>query len=164
MGRFIFHDEITVDFGDGIIFAVPDDKQFVTVTLQEINADFQKAVGSHPQDDRAVLNDTLDAIDKILGEGATGRIFKGHKLSPNNVVGAYFFIVNEILSQYTQYEREIKEMQGKYNSAQQRTAVSINDEAKAIAEQKLAELGISPSSISSSAEAALRTNELRPRL
>lgn len=154
MGKFVWKDDIVVDFGDGVTFKVPNDIDAVRKTMLDVNTRLQKKIDQNPNDDTAAVNALLDAIDEILGDGATGRIFAGHALSPRNVMAAYLFITNEILTQLTGYEElldELKQKSGKLN-----TLPTVSEEAKAEAAEKLAELGITPTSVPSKAVAALR--------
>lgn len=157
MGKFVWKDNIIVDFGDGVTFEVPNDTGFVKETVLKANNAVQAVVDKKPDDDKACINALLDAIDKILGDGATGRIFAGHALSPRNVMAAYLFIADEILTQLTGYEDlldELKQASGKLSA---RSLPTVNAEALATANEKLAELGITPpTSMPSAAEVAIR--------
>lgn len=140
MTTFTFKDDITIDFGEGLVFHVPDSSEFVSDTLAKINENLLQSINKNPGDDRAALNSLLDAIDAILGDGATGRIFDGHTLSPRNVTGAYTFIIDEILSQYKEYETTLKDFAEHHKP---KIKVGITDEAKADAAIKAAEqLGV----------------------
>ena len=154
MGKFVWKDNIIVDFGDGVTFEVQNDIDAVRKTMLDVNTRLQKKIDQNPNDDTAAVNALLDAIDEILGDGATGRIFAGHALSPRNVMAAYLFITNEILTQLTGYEDMLDELKQKSRKLSALPAVS--EEAKAAAAEKLAELGITPTSAPSKAEAALR--------
>lgn len=154
MGKFVWKDDIVVDFGDGVTFKVPNDMDFVKKNMLEINTKLQRKIDKNPNDDTAAVNALLDAIDEILGDGATGRIFAGHALSPRNVMAAYLFITNEILTQLTGYEDMLDEL--KQKSRKLNALPAVSEEAKAAAAEKLAELGITPTSAPSKAEAALR--------
>ena len=154
MGKFVWKDDIVVDFGDGVTFKVPNDMDFVKKNMLDINTKLQKKIDKNPNDDTAAVNALLDAVDEVLGDGATGRIFAGHALSPRNVMAAYLFITNEILTQLTGYEDMLDELKQKTRKLNALPAVS--EEAKAAAAEKLAELGITPTSVPSKAEAALR--------
>lgn len=156
MGKFVWKDDIVVDFGDGVTFKVSNDMDFVKKNMLEINTKLQRKIDKNPNDDKACINALLDAIDEVLGDGATGRIFAGHALSPRNVMAAYLFIADEILTQLTGYEDmldELRQASGKLNALP-----AANEEAKAAAaNEKLAELGITPPvSMPSAAEAAIR--------
>lgn len=156
MGKFVWKDDIVVDFGDGVTFKVPNDMDFVKKNMLDINTKLQKKIDKNPNDDTDAVNAMLDAIDEVLGDGATGRIFAGHALSPRNVMAAYLFIVDEILTQLTGYDDmldELKQKSGKLNAL---PLPAVNAEALAAANEKLAELGITPTSVPSKAEAALR--------
>lgn len=156
MGKFVWKDNIIVDFGDGVTFEVQNDIDAVRKNMLDVNTRLQKKIGQNPNDDTAAVNAMLDAIDEVLGDGATGRIFAGHALSPRNVMAAYLFIVDEILTQLTGYEElrdELKQKSGKLNVL---PLPAVNAEALATANEKLAELGITPTSVPSKAEAALR--------
>ena len=156
MGKFVWKDDIVVDFGDGVTFKVSNDMDFVKKNMLEINTKLQRKIDKNPNDDTVAVNAMLDAIDEVLGDGATGRIFAGHALSPRNVMAAYLFIVDEILTQLTGYEElrdELKQKSGKLNAL---PLPAVNAEALAAANEKLAELGITPTSVPSKAEAALR--------
>lgn len=156
MGKFIWKDNIIVDFGDGVTFEVPNDTNAVRENLLETNTKLQKKIDQNPNDDTVAVNAMLDAIDEVLGDGATGRIFAGHALSPRNVMAAYLFITDEIITQLTGYEElldEFKQKSGKLNAL---PLPAVNAEALDAANEKLAELGITPVSVPSKAEAALR--------
>ena len=157
MGKFVWKDNIVVDFGDGVTFEVPNDIDAVRKTMLDVNTRLQKKIDQNPNDDTAAVNAMLDAIDEVLGDGATGRIFAGHALSPRNVMAAYLFIVDEILTQLTGYEElrdELKQASGKLSAL---SLPTVNAEALAAANEKLAELGITPpTSMPSAAEAAIR--------
>ena len=154
MGKFVWNDDIVVDFGDGVTFKVSNDMDFVKKNMLEINTKLQRKIDKNPNDDTAAVNALLDAIDEILGDGATGRIFAGHALSPRNVMAAYLFITDEILTQLTGYEDMLDEL--KQKSRKLNAFPAVSEEAKAAAAEKLAELGITPTSSPSKAEAALR--------
>lgn len=144
MGKFVWKDNIVVDFGDGVTFEVPNDTGFVKDTVLKANNAVQAVVDKKPDDDKACINALLDAIDKILGDGATGKIFSGHKLNLCNTMNAYIFIVDEILTQVSGYDEMLNNF-------------AVNAEALAAANEKLAELGITPpASMPSAAEAAIR--------
>lgn len=157
MGKFVWKDDIVVDFGDGVTFKVPNDMDFAKKNMLDINTKMQKKIDQNPNDDTAAVNALLDAIDEVLGDGATGRIFAGHALSPRNVMAAYLFITDEILAQLTGYEElldELKQASGKLSAL---SLPTVNAEALAAANEKLAELGITPpTSMPSAAEAAIR--------
>lgn len=157
MGKFVWKDNIIVDFGDGVTLEVQNDMAAVRKNLLEANTKLQHRIGQNPNDDTAAVNALLDAIDEVLGDGATGRIFAGHALSPRNVMAAYLFITDEILTQLTGYEDlldELKQASGKLSAL---SLPTVNAEALAAANEKLAELGItSPASMPSAAEAAIR--------
>lgn len=157
MGKFVWKDDIVVDFGDGVTFKVPNDMDFVKKNMLEINTKLQEKIDKNPNDDTAAVNALLDAIDEVLGDGATGRIFAGHALSPRNVMAAYLFITDEILTQLTGYEElldEFKQKSGKLNAL---PLPAVNAEALDAANEKPAELGITPpTSMPSAAEAAIR--------
>lgn len=144
MGKFVWKDNIIVDFGDGVTFEVPNDTGFVKETVLKANNAVQAVVDKKPDDDKACINALLDAIDKILGDGATGKIFSGHKLNLCNTMNAYIFIVDEILTQVSGYD----EMLNNFTEKTKRMET---------ANEKLAELGITPpTSMPSAAEAAIR--------
>ena len=157
MGKFVWKDNIVVDFGDGVMFEVPNDMVAVRKNLLEANTKLQHRIDQNPNDDTAAVNAMLDAIDEVLGDGATGRIFAGHALSPRNAMAAYLFITDEILTQLTGYEDlldEIRQASGKLNAF---SLPAVNAEALATANEKLAELGITPpTSMPSAAEVAIR--------
>lgn len=157
MGKFVWKDNIVVDFGDGVTFEVQNDIDAVRENMLDVNTRLQKKIDQNPNDDTAAVNALLDAIDEVLGDGATGRIFAGHALSPRNVMAAYLFIADEILTQLTGYEDlldELKQASGKLNAF---SLPAVNVEALAAANEKLAELGITPpASMPSAAEAAIR--------
>ena len=156
MGKFVWKDNIIVDFGDGVTFEVQNDIDAVRKNMLDVNTRLQKKIDQNPNDDTAAVNAMLDAIDEVLGDGATGRIFAGHALSPRNVMAAYLFITDEILTQLTGYEDlldELRQASGKLNAF---SLPAVSEEAKAAAAEKLAELGITPVSVPSKAEAALR--------
>ena len=157
MGKFVWKDDIVVDFGDGVTFKVPNDMVAVRKTMLDVNTRLQKKIDQNSNDDTAAVNALLDAIDEILGDGATGRIVAGHALSPRNVMAAYLFITDEILTQLTGYEDlldELKQASGKLSAL---SLPTVNAEALAAANEKLAELGITPpTSMPSAAEAAIR--------
>ena len=144
MGKFTWKDNATIDFGDGVTFEVPNDTGFVKETVLKANNAVQAVVDKKPDDDKACINALLDAIDKILGDGATGKIFSGHKLNSCNTMNAYIFIVDEILTQVSGYDEMLNNF-------------AVNAEALAAANEKLAELGITPpTSMPSAAETAIR--------
>lgn len=157
MGKFVWKDNIVVDFGDGVTFEVPNDMVAVRKNLLNANTKLQRQIDQNLNDDTAAVNALLDAIDEVLGDGATGRIFAGHALSPRNVMAAYLFITDEILTQLTGYEEllgELNQYSGKLNAL---SLPTVNADALAAANEKLAELGITPpSSMPSAAEAAIR--------
>ena len=157
MGKFVWKDNIIVDFGDGVTFEVQNDIDAVRKNMLDVNIRLQKKIDQNPNDDTAAVNALLDAIDEILGDGATGRIFAGHALSPRNVMAAYLFITDEILTQLTGYDDlldELRQASGKLNAF---SLPAVNTEALAAANEKLAELGITPpTSTPSAAEAAIR--------
>lgn len=157
MGKFVWKDDIVVDFGDGVTFEVQNDMAAVRKTMLDVNTRLQKKIDQNPNDDTAAVNAMLDAVDEILGDGATGRIFAGHALSPRNVMAAYLFISDEILTQMTGYEDlldELRQASGKLNAF---SLPAVNAEALAAANEKLAELGITPpDSMPSAAETAIR--------
>ena len=157
MGKFVWKDNIIVDFGDGVTFEVQNDIDAVRKNMLDVNTRLQKKIDQNPNDDTAAVNAMLDAIDEVLGDGATGHIFAGHALSPRNVMAAYLFITDEILTQLTGYEDlldELKQASGKLNAL---SLPTVNAEALAAANEKLAELGITPpASMPSAAEAAIR--------
>lgn len=154
MGKFVWKDNIIVDFGDGVTFEVQNDIDAVRKNMLDVNTRLQKKIDQNPNDDTAAVNAMLDAIDEVLGDGATGRIFAGHALSPRNVMAAYLFITDEILSQLTGYEDMLDVL--KQKSRKLNALPAVSDEAKAASAEKLAELGITPVSMPSKAEAALR--------
>lgn len=154
MGKFVWKDDIVVDFGDGVTFKVPNDMDFAKKNMLDINTKLQKKIDKNPNDDTAAVNALLDAIDEVLGDGATGRIFAGHALSPRNVMAAYLFITDEVLTQLTGYEDMLDEL--KQKSRKLNALPAVSEEAKAAAAEKLAELGVTPVSVPSKAEAALR--------
>ena len=151
MGKFVWKDNIVVDFGDGVTFEVQNDIYAVRKNMLDVNTRLQKKIDQNPNDDTAAVNAMLDAIDEVLGDGATGRIFADHALSPRNVMAAYLFITDEILTQLTGYDDVLDEKSRKLNALP-----AVSEEAKAAAAEKLAELGITPVSVPSKAEAALR--------
>ena len=157
MGKFVWKDNIVVDFGDGVMFEVPNDMVAVRKNLLEANTKLQHRIDQNPNDDTAAVNALLDAIDEVLGDGATGRIFAGHALSARNAIAAYLFITDEILTQLTGYDDlldELKQASGKLNAF---SLPAVNAEALATANEKLAELGITPpTSMPSAAEVAIR--------
>lgn len=154
MGKFVWKDDIVVDFGDGVTFKVSNDMNFVKKNMLDVNTRLQKKIDQNPNDDTAAVNAVLDAIDEVLGDGATGRIFAGHALSPRNVMAAYLFITDEILTQLAGYEDVLDEFNQK--SRKLNALPTVSGEAKATAAEKLAELGITPVSVPSKADAALR--------
>lgn len=157
MGKFVWKDDIVVDFGDGVMFEVPNDMVAVRKNLLEANTKLQHRIDQNPNDDTAAVNALLDAIDEVLGDGATGRIFAGHALSPRNVMAAYLFITDEILTQLTGYEELLDEFKQKSEKLNALPLPAVNAEALAAANEKLAELGITPPvSMPSAAEAAIR--------
>ena len=154
MGKFVWKDNIIVDFGDGVTFEVQNDIDAVRKNMLDVNTRLQKKIDQNPNDDTAAVNAVLDAIDEVLGDGATGRIFAGHALSPRNVVAAYLFITDEILTQLTGYEDVLDGL--KQKSRKLNALPAVSEEAKTVAAEKLAGLGITPVSVPSKAEAALR--------
>ncbi len=154
MGKFVWKDNVVVDFGDGVTFDVQNDIDAVRKNMLDVNTRLQKKIDQNPNDDTAAVNAMLDAIDEVLGDGATGRIFAGHALSPRNVMAAYLFITDEILTQLTGYEDVLDEF--KQKSRKLNALPAVSEEAKVAAAEKLAELGITPVSVPSKAEAALR--------
>lgn len=140
MSKFTWKDNVVIDFGDGVSFEVPNDANFVVETVGKANDNVQKVADKNPEDGKAALNAMLDAIDAILGDGATGRIFDGHALSPRNVLAAYLFIVNEILTQVNGYDELMDDLT--QLTKQFGNTPSVSDEAKQAAFDKAKQLGV----------------------
>lgn len=142
MSKFTWKDKVVVDFGDGISFEVPNDVNFVQNTVATANDTVQSVVDKNPTDDKAAINALLDAIDTILGEGATGRIFNGHVLSPRNVLAAYLFITNEILTQVSGYDELLDDLTQTTKKIGAVSQLAVSDEAKQAAFNKAQQLGV----------------------
>lgn len=149
MGKFVWKDDIVVDFGDGVTFKVSNDMDFVKKNMLEINTKLQRKIDKNPNDDTAAVNALLDAIDEVLGDGATGRIFAGHALSPRNVMAAYLFITDEVLTQINGYDDLLADLAQNTKKFNAMSLPAISDETKRSVFNKAAELGVPMSSVPS---------------
>lgn len=147
MGKFVWKDNIVVDFGDGVTFEVPNDTGFVKETVLKANNAVQAVVDKKPDDDKACINALLDAIDKILGDGATGKIFSGHKLNLCNTMNAYIFIVDEIIAQVSGYDEMLNNFTEKAKRMETANAIQANDAAKQEVLDNAVKLGVTLSSM-----------------
>lgn len=150
MSKFTWKDKVVIDFGDGISFEVPNDVNFARETVATANNNVQKVVDKNPEDDKAAINALLDAIDAILGGGATGRIFDGHVLSPRNVLAAYLFITNEILTQITGYDELLSDLTQATKRLKNVPSPGMSDEAKQAELDRARQLGVNLRSVPTS--------------
>lgn len=93
MLKFEWHDKVPVDYGDGIVFYLEDNLELFDQRLIAASKKLDAAVKKyHGKDKKSELNAYLDAIDDLLGEGATEKLFENHALTETNIVAAYLFI------------------------------------------------------------------------
>lgn len=153
MSKFVYYDGFTVDFGEGKVFTVPDTDEFISETIDAVHEKVAKKIKAYANNDKEALNSVLDGIDELLGEGATGKIFEGHALTPRNIIGAYTFIYNEILDQFNEFKCGLEAMTAKQNKRE----IEEKQELAAAVTANLAQIGIAPPSpMPSAAEMALR--------
>lgn len=93
MLKFEWHDDVPIDYGDGIVFNIKDDFEAFNERFKESSRKLNEAIKKfHGKDKKAELNAYLEAIDELLGEGATEKLFEHHSLTETNIVAAYLFI------------------------------------------------------------------------
>lgn len=93
MLKFEWHDKVPIDYGDGIVFYIEDDFESFNQRFIAANKKLDAAIKKyHGKDKKSELNAYLDAIDELLGEGATEKLFEHHSLTETNIVAAYLFI------------------------------------------------------------------------
>ena len=110
---FQFRDDITIDYGNAK-FTVPNTDEFMK-KCKDVSDRFH---GRPHNDEKAAINEILDYIDELLGDGATGKIFEGHKLVLENVYGAFLYIYEEVAKFKNNYVKIIEEKAKQYNAVQ----------------------------------------------
>lgn len=140
MRPFVWKDGITVDYGDGMAFTLPETQE----TVDKLETVHNKMSGSieHETDPKKVVNALLDAVDDMLGEGATTKLFAGHTLSPRNAFSVWMHIYNSVVEQYS----AVSEVEAIVADAQEKQKrlndLKIKPEARAQAVQNAQELGV----------------------
>lgn len=149
MGKFVWKDNIIVDFGDGVTFEIPGDDDSIKKQMEDVNNRLLKRIEGNQDNYAAVMNAVLDAIDELLGDDATERLFKGHALNARNVLNAYLFTVEKILSQSFEYDDQANSLindLGKLGKNSSSLPV-VSEDAKRAAFDKAAALGVNIGSV-----------------
>lgn len=160
MAKFEWHDNVPIDYGDGIIFYVTDDLDAFNEKFIEVNRNLQVKIQKfHGKDKTSELNAYLDAIDELLGENATERLFEKHSLTETNIVAAYMFIAEVVHDFYVDTDKKIKDTTRKITGKREVPRVQISPEAQAVAE----EAAKHPPTVSGVAIAKAKNQQQKPK-
>ncbi|MDO4175296.1 MAG: hypothetical protein Q4D42_11085 [Eubacteriales bacterium] len=135
MAKFEWHDNVPIDYGDGVVFYIEDDLDAFNEKFIEVNKKLQAKIQEfHGKDKTSELNAYLDAIDVLLGEDATERLFEKHSLTETNIVSAFLFIAEAVQDFYVNTNKKIKSTGEKISGKRNAPRVEISPEARVAAE------------------------------
>lgn len=99
--RFNFENDVNLDIA-GVKFSFDSTDLDLLKTLEKFGQESQDIAKEvlkktdYIEGLKEVIQFNLDAIDKILGEGASNKIFEGQKASLNNTTGVLSYISEEV--------------------------------------------------------------------
>lgn len=128
MAEFKWYDGIEIDYGENIVFTIPESVETLK-KIEELNT--QMAKKSETVDDaNTTCNIILDALDAILGDGATAKMFATHQITPRNCMNAWMYL-NQCATEQFSAVREVEKRVAEVEAAKAKMRnLSVSDEAK----------------------------------
>ena len=128
MTEFKWYDGIEIDYGENIAFTIPENTEMVK-KIEELNTQMAKKSAT-VDDANTMCNIILDALDAILGDGATAKMFATHQITPRNCMNAWMHL-NQCVAEQFSAMREVEKRVAEVKAAKAKMRdLSVSDETK----------------------------------
>lgn len=128
MTEFKWYDGIEIDYGENIVFTIPENTETVK-KIEELNTQMAKKSAT-VDDANTMCNIILDALDAILGDGATAKMFATHRITPRNCMNAWMHL-NQCAAEQFSAMGEVEKRVAEVKAAKVKMRdLSVSDETK----------------------------------